>query len=132
MIKGAIFDLDGTIVDSMGAWENVPINYLLSVGCTPKADLHIRFRAMSQIQAAEHFIADYGVNKSSDEIVSGLNSLVEDYYRLRAELKPGVGELLEKLYKSGVKMCIATATDRYMVEAALKKCNIEKQKTTIN
>jgi len=126
MLEGAIFDLDGTLIDSMGAWDNVPIDYLHSVGCEPAADLHVRFRAMSQTQAAEYFISEYSVDKPLDDILKGINALIERYYFDSAELKHGVGELLEEMYAAGIKMCIATATDRYMVEAALKRCGIEK------
>lgn len=50
--------------------------------------------------------------------------MLERYYRFEVSLKPGVAELLAQLQASGVKLCIATATDRYLVETALERCGV--------
>jgi HAD superfamily hydrolase (TIGR01509 family) len=64
------------------------------------------------------------VTQSIDEIMDGVNAMLERYYRFEVPLKPGVAELLERLRQDGVKLCIATATDRHLVEAALDRCGI--------
>ena len=50
--------------------------------------------------------------------------MLERYYRFEVSMRPGVAELLAQLQASGVKLCIATATDRYLVEAALERCGV--------
>ena len=72
--------------------------------------------------ALESIAAEYGVKLGIDEIMDGVNAMLERYYCFEVPLKPGVEELLKRFRASGVKLCIATATDRYLVEAALKRC----------
>ncbi len=122
--KGAIFDLDGTLFDSMPMWEGVASDYLISQGMKPNDDVREAVRAMSIQQVCEHFCAEYGIHLSQEEIVSGINRLVEDFYINRVRLKDGVIVMLERLKKRGVKMCLATATDRYLVEAGLRRTGI--------
>ena len=126
MIKGAIFDLDGTLLDSMSIWDSVGVDYLLSKGYAPKDGLKENFKNMSMIQAGEYLKSEYLIPLSVQEIVDGVNALTEDFYINRVQLKAGAKELLEYLSANGVKMCIATATDGYLVEAALKRCGVRE------
>jgi len=123
-IRGAIFDVDGTLLDSMFIWDTIGEAYLRSIGYQPKENLNETFKNMSLRQAARYYQTEYGVARSIDEIMDGVNAMLERYYRFEVPLKPGVAELLERLRQSGVKLCIATATDRYLVEAALKRCKV--------
>lgn len=121
MIKGAIFDLDGTLFDSNPIWNDIGERYLASIGLEPKEGLKDILMTSSLQQAAQHFIDEYGVGMEAQEIMDGVNLLVEDFYFNEAPLKQGVLEFLEVLHNQGVKMCIATATDRYLVEPALER-----------
>lgn len=122
--KGAIFDLDGTLFDSMTMWENVASDYLKSRGILPNEHVNEAVRAMSIQQVCEHFCNEYGLNLSQEEITAGINELVEDFYFNRVRLKDGVTAMLDSLKRRGVKMCVATATDRYLVEAGLRRTGI--------
>jgi len=123
-IRGAIFDVDGTLLDSMFIWDTIGETYLRSIGYQPKENLNETFKNMSLHQAARYYQTEYGVTLSIDEIMDGVNAMLERYYRFEVPLKPGVAELLERLRQSGVKLCIATATDRHLVEAALDRCGV--------
>lgn len=123
-IDGAIFDVDGTLLDSMEIWETLGERYLCSLGIEPRENLKETFKNMSLKQAAEYYQSVYGVEKPTEEILDGVNALIEDFYFHVAELKPGIAELLQQLKMHGVKMCIATATERYLVEAALARCGV--------
>ena len=123
-IRGAIFDVDGTLLDSMFIWDTIGEAYLRSIGYQPKENLNETFKNMSLHQAARYYQTEYGVTQSIDEIMDGVNAMLERYYRFEVPLKPGVAELLERLRQSGVKLCIATATDRHLVEAALDRCGV--------
>jgi len=123
-IKGAIFDMDGTILDSMFIWENVEIDYLISMGKTPKKGLKEILRPFSGLESAGYIRTEYGLNKTAEEIEAGVNRLLEDFYFHKASPKKGVLEVLAKLHDRGVKMCIATVTDRYLAEPALRRCGI--------
>ncbi len=123
-IRGAIFDVDGTLLDSMFIWDTIGETYLRSIGYEPKENLNEVFKNMSLRQAARYYQTEYGVKLGIDEIMDGVNAMLERYYCFEVPLKPGVEELLELLRASGAKLCIATATDRYLVEAALKRCEV--------
>ena len=123
-IRGAIFDVDGTLLDSMFIWDTIGEAYLRSIGYQPKENLNETFKNMSLHQAARYYQTEYGVTRSIDEIMDGVNAMLERYYRFEVPLKPGAAELLERLRQDGVKLCIATATDRHLVEAALDRCGV--------
>lgn len=126
MIKGAIFDMDGTLVDSMGAWETAGDRYIKSLGLVSDRDFNRKSLGLSLNEVAPILKEYYGIIKTREEIKDGINKIMEDFYFNESELKKGAYEFLEKLYKNGVKMCIATATDRYLVERTLKRCGIDK------
>ncbi|MCM1114877.1 MAG: HAD family phosphatase [Clostridium sp.] len=124
MIEGAIFDVDGTLLDSMYIWDTIGEIYLRSIGYTPKENLNETFKNMSLYQAACYYQKEYGVKLSTAEIMQGVNQMIAYYYQDEVLPKPDVDTFLESLKAHNVKMCIATATDREYVEAALERCKI--------
>ena len=124
MIKGAIFDLDGTLLDSMFIWDTSGEEYLRSLGKEPHEDLNETFMTLTLEEAAEYYRENYGVTLSVQEIVDGVNSMVEQTYRTKVTLKPGISEYLAWLKENGVRMCVATVTDRYLVEETLERLGV--------
>ena len=124
MIKGAIFDFDGTLLDSMFIWDTIGEDYLRSLGKEPHEDLKETFMTLTLEEAAEYYREHYGVTLSVKEIVDGVNSMVEQTYRTRVTLKPGIAEYLAWLKENGVRMCVATVTDRYLVEETLERLGV--------
>lgn len=123
-MQGAIFDLDGTLLDSMQIWDTIAEDYLSSLGCEIKRDINEQVKNMSLHQAACFMKEECRLDLSVREIREGVNALVEKSYRDTVQLKPGVYDFIRSLYEQKIKMCIATATDRYQVEMALKRCGI--------
>jgi HAD superfamily hydrolase (TIGR01509 family) len=126
MIKGAIFDLDGTLLDSMSVWDTIGEDYLRSLGIEPRENLAETFKTFTLEESAEYYRTHYGVTLSVEEIVNGVNLMIEDFYRNTVLLKEGVADFLARLSNDGVKMCIATVTDKYLVEAALIRLNVRQ------
>ena len=124
MIKGAIFDLDGTLLDSMFIWDTIGEEYLRSLGKEPHEDLKETFMTLTLEEAAEYYREHYGVTLSVKEIVDGINAMVEQTYRTKVTLKPGIAEYLAWLKENGVRMCVATVTDRYLVEETLERLGV--------
>ena len=124
MIKGAIFDLDGTILDSMFIWDTIGEDYLRSLGKEPKENLAETFKAFTLRQAAAYYRNNYGVDLSAEKIVEDINNMVAEIYRTKVVLKPGVSDFLKRLQVSGVKMCVATVTDRSITEDVLTRLNV--------
>ena len=121
MIQGVIFDFDGTLFDSMFIWDTAGEVYLRSIGKEPEANLQKVLKSMSLLQSAQYIREKYHIPLSVENIMDGVNRTVEDFYFHTVEPKPGVIAFLEELNRRNIKMCIATATDRYQVEAALQR-----------
>ena len=124
MLKSLIFDFDGTLFDSMFIWDTAGESYLRSIGKEPDADLQKVLKPMSLLQSAQYIREKYHIPLSVEEIMDGVNRTVEDFYFHAVQPKPGVIDFLEELHRRNIKMCIATATERYQVEAALRRCRM--------
>lgn len=123
-IQGVIFDLDGTLIDSMPWWENLGENYLIARGKTPAADIRRHFKRMTLEQSAVFLREEYGLNDSVEEICRGILDGIEHAYRDIIPLKPGAAAMLDALADAGVRMCVATATERPCAEAALTRLGV--------
>jgi len=121
MIKGAIFDIDGVLLDSMGIWDDLGARYLQSIGKIPEEGLNKILFSMSMEQGADYLNEHYSLNKQTDEIVKGLGSMLETFYFDEVPGKPGSKELLEYLKEQNIKMAAATSSPREHVEKALSR-----------
>ena len=121
MIKGAIFDVDGVLLDSMGIWDDLGARYLRSLGRIPEEGLNKILFSMSMEQGAEYLNEHYGLNKSVKETVDGIGRMLEDYYFYEVLLKPGAKEILEFLKSKNIKMAAATSSPRTHIEKALSR-----------
>ncbi len=110
-MKGAIFDMDGTLLDSMHVWRTKGEDYLRSRGLEPHAGANEATQYMSMAQMAGYFRAEYGLRDSEQQIIDDLNRMVENQYLHVVLAKEGVPEALERLAGQGVRMCVATATE---------------------
>ena len=124
MIEGAIFDLDGTLLDSMYIWDNLSLVYLESIGISPRADAKSVYDSYGYVKALDFLKNEYGVEVSREEYRNAVGKILQRYYENDAVAKPGVPEFLEKMKSMGVKMCIATATFEGMVEPALSRLGL--------
>lgn len=131
MLKGLIFDFDGTLFDSMFIWDTAGERYLRSIGKEPRQDLREILKPMSLQQSAEYLKEQYLIPASVEEIMDGIDHTVEDFYFHSVMPKAGVLQWLEALHEKNIKMCIATATARYQVEAALMRCGMRRFFTEI-
>ncbi|MCI9597502.1 MAG: HAD family phosphatase [Firmicutes bacterium] len=123
-LKGAIFDMDGTLTDSMYIWDTAGETYLRNQGKVPAPDLREQLRPLSLTQAAELFQVQYGITAPVDEILKGFDGVVENEYRHHVTLKPGALELLEYLKNKGLEMTVATSSPRTIVLMVLKRLGI--------
>lgn len=124
MSKGFIFDVDGTILDSMSIWMDAGKLYLESLGIKTDENIGEVMFEMTMEQGAKYLQDNYNVELSIEEICQGINDRVFEFYEKEAPEKPGIREVLEKARNSGIAMTIATSTDRPMIEAALKRLDL--------
>ncbi len=126
VIKGAIFDFDGTLVDSMPSWHMAGSEYLESQGATPEPDMSERLFRMTLEQSADYFRESYNVIRTPKEIIDGIYAIMEVHYMTDVTPKIGVTELLKSLADAGVRMCVATITTKRLAENVLKKWDLLK------
>lgn len=121
MIKGLIFDMDGTLFDSLPMWEKVDERYLASLGISVTAEISRQFFHLSLIESARFIKEHFHVNKSVEEIRQGVVSLAAMYYREEVPLKKGAIEVLKAAESIHLPMTIATSNNRMIVDQVLKK-----------
>ena len=124
MIRGAIFDLDGVLLDSMGIWEDLGARYLRRLHITPDPGLNEDLFPMSMEQGAAYLKAHYPLQQSEAEICGGIARMLKDYYAQEVPAKPGAAALLEFLADRGVSMAAATSSPREHVTAALDRLGL--------
>ncbi|MDD6036209.1 MAG: HAD family phosphatase [Lachnospiraceae bacterium] len=118
-ISAVIFDLDGTVVDSMWMWEAIDIEYLGRFGIALPPDLQKTISGMSFSETAVYFKETFGISDSLDKIKSDWNEMAMDKYCNEVTLKPGVLDFLKKLKKRGIKTGIATSNSKELALAVL-------------
>ncbi len=125
-IKCAIFDMDGTILDSMEMWHTIADKYLESIGKVPRKDLWDNVKRLNMVETAQYFIDEYGVQKTIEEIGVEVKELIMKFYAESLELKEGARKFLEKLNEKGIPCVLATATERSCTLACMKRLDCEK------
>ena len=124
-LQSAIFDMDGTLLDSMHIWNDVGPKTLRSMGIEPAPDLGDRLMLMTFRDGAALCKEEYHLSESVEEIMDLTKARVRSFYETQVQPKPGIEKFLSLLKMEGVWMYIATNTDRDLVEAALKHTRLE-------
>jgi HAD superfamily hydrolase (TIGR01509 family) len=125
-IKAVIFDLDGTLVDSMWIWKQVDIDYLEKHGHPLPDDLQKDIEGMSFTETAQYFKNRFDIKDSIDDIKAEWNAMALDLYTNKIDLKPHVWTLLEKFEKMGLSMGIGTSNSPELAGAVVKSRGIDR------
>lgn len=115
-----IFDLDGTLLDSMGVWSEVDEAFLGSRGFEVTDEYVAGIKCRSIYQGALFTIDMFGLDETPEAVIAEWESMVEKSYANEILLKDGVKELLTDAHNMGLKICCATASSRKNSEAALQ------------
>lgn len=124
-LRAAIFDYDGTIMDSMTMWRTVPSSYIRKRGFEPDPDFDRKVRSMSLKEVSDLFREKYNTTDTDEDIIDDIMEMVYDNYRYYLEPKPGAVEFVKQLKAEGMKMCIATMTPSEMIRAANERLGID-------
>lgn len=116
-IKAVIFDLDGTLVDSMGIWKGLDVEYLARFGIALPHSLQSEIEGMCFTETAEYFKNKFKLPDSIETMKRDWNQMAYEKYAKEIPLKPGVLEFLKLLKEKDIKMGIATSNSRELVEA---------------
>lgn len=123
--KFVIFDMDGTLIDSMKIWSNLGREYLRARGISGDIEKEMQeIVPLTMREAAELFRERFSLPEDADRIAQEMYGLMEEHYKNDIPLKKGIREYLERLKKAGVRMCVASATAEYLMEACLERLGI--------
>lgn len=125
MIRCAVFDADGTLLDSMPMWRKITYDYMSSKGLTAPEGLHRELNRLSIEQCADYY-GRLGVPGTRQEIVKELEYWAYREYRQNVNLKPHAAEFVRLLWENGVGVAVATASQAEGVAAALERFGIAR------
>lgn len=115
-IEAVIFDLDGSLVDSMWLWRAIDIEYLGRFGIPLPERLQNEIEGMSFHETAVYFKERFLIPDSLDQIKEDWNRMAWDKYAKEVPLKPGIREFLDGCRARGIRLGIATSNSRELVE----------------
>ena len=120
-----IFDLDGSLVDSMWLWRAIDIEYLGRFGIALPEDLQSRIEGMSFSETAVFFKENFAITDSLEQIKETWNRMAWDKYAHEVPLKPGIPDFLAHCKKYGIRLGIATSNSRELVTNVINAHNLQ-------
>lgn len=125
-IEGAVFDLDGTLLDSSWVWEKVDEKFLGDRGFQVPDDYVDEISPLGAERAAVYTKERFGLNEDKDDIVREWIEMAKKEYATEVVCKPYAKEFLEELHKLNIKMAVATSSDRELFMKTLEREGILK------
>ena len=123
--KACIFDMDGTLVDSMGYWERLAWEFLTGKGVTEELEPVLeRIRAMTMLESAALFLESFGLEGTPESLAEEMNAVMDEHYRRDIPLKPGAAEYLAALADRSVTLCVVTATAEPLARTCLERLGV--------
>lgn len=123
-IKGVIFDLDGTLIDSMWVWDQVDKDFLGARGFDVPLDYQKEIQALGFYETACYTIDRFGLKERPEDIIKEWNDMAQRTYHKEVKIKPYSRELLVRLREQGIRLGVATASYASLFTECLKRNNV--------
>lgn len=122
--EGAIFDLDGTLLDSMGVWHQIDVDFLARRGFAVPEDYQQAITPLGARDAAVYTIDRFGLKETPEALMQEWLDMAYEAYSQTLPLKPYAFDYVKSLYREGKRLSIATSSDRYLVMPALERTGL--------
>ncbi len=126
MDKLHIFDIDGTVLDSMPMWENLPTLFLERRGIEAPADLAETVDHMSVPETNEYIAETFGIEGGAEAVMSGMNEVLKVQYDSVLEPFDGIIDELRELSDTGARMIVFSNTPHVYLDRALERHDLMK------
>ncbi len=124
MRKGAIFDIDGTLFDSMGVWSQIDVDFLAKRGIEVPADYQEIITPMQSRDVAIYTIQRFGLTDTPEDLMQEWYDMAREAYCEWIPLKPGAEEYLRKLHAAEVHLAVASSSYPELIIPALRRTGI--------
>lgn len=119
-IKAVIFDIDGTLADSLGVWTESDRIFLGRRGIEYDSEVSLALKSMHFMSAAEYLKELYALPESAESVAAEITEIVREKYFFEVKLMPYAKELINSFSERGIKMCAATSNSRELAEGVLR------------
>ena len=120
-IKACIFDMDGTLVDSLGMWSDIDRRFFVRYGMEIPADYEKKINHMSFLEMAQFTKEEYQIPDSVETITELWTEWSKEEYESKIQAKPGAQELLQFLKEQGIPLSLATTNRKELYEPCLRR-----------
>ena len=120
-IKCAIFDLDGTLIKSIGAWRDVDIKFMEKRNLPIPEDFYEKVKVMNFPQAADYVINECGVTDTKEAVMEEWLTMIQHEYAEVVDMVEGAKQFLQRLHQNGVKIALATASREELYKPCLER-----------
>ncbi|SKB70527.1 haloacid dehalogenase superfamily, subfamily IA, variant 3 with third motif having DD or ED [Lachnospiraceae bacterium] len=124
--EAVLFDMDGSLVDSMWMWKQIDIDFLEERGLDYSPDFHQEIEGMSYAETVSYFKKKFKPEESEEELAAILNHMASDKYEFEVKWKPGALDFLKCCAEHNIPCGIATSNSKELVEACNRNLNLRK------
>lgn len=126
-----IFDCDGVLLDSIGAWHRLDAQLATEAGITLTIEDRNALNASTLVEAAEYFHVHYNVGRDTAEVERRFNDILLEYYRTKAEETPGALAFVRSMREAGGTLCVLSSSPRSFLEAGLGRAGFLNEIETV-